>query len=102
MLLFVATPLLAATAMQGETSDAASLVASLTTAIVFVATWLVRKARPHIPSWATMLVVLGLTSLTTLLTNQLGNPDLSPLAQIGLGLASTFVHQLGKQFKDAN
>lgn len=79
-------------------SNAGSVVAYLTTFIVLAATFVVKHLKPSIPGWATMMVVTGLSAVVTLLTNKLGNPDLSWLAQFGLGLAATFVHQLSVQF----
>lgn len=82
-----------------DVNDASSLVTYLTPFIVLGATWLIRLVKPSIPGWATMVVVLLLSSATTFLTNTLGNPDLGWLQQFGLGLASTFVHQIYVQFK---
>lgn len=97
-LLFTALPVMAQTAQDVDVNDPASVVAYLTTFIVLAVTWLVRKLRPSIPGWATMLVVVGLSSAASYLTGLVGNPELGWLAQFGLGLASTFVHQLYKQF----
>lgn len=83
-------------------TDPGSLVAYLSTFIVLAATWLFKKVAPSIPGWSTMLIVAGISALLTYLTNSLLNPDLSWLAQFGLGLAATFVHQLSIQFSGSS
>lgn len=81
-----------------DVQDPASLVVYLTPFIVLAATYLIRLVKPSIPGWATMLVVLAFSTLTSFLTDLLANPDIGFFAQLGLGLASVFVHQLQKQF----
>lgn len=81
-----------------DVQDPSSLVAYLTPFVVLAATWLVRLVKPGIPGWATMIVVLLLSSATTYVTNLLSSPDVSPLIQILLGLGATFLHQFKQQF----
>ena len=85
-----------------DMSDPASVVAYLTTFIVLASTFVFKKMAPAIPGWAVMMIVTGLSALVTYLTNQLGSPDLSWVAQFGLGLAATFVHQLSRQFNPSS
>ncbi|HUI32007.1 MAG TPA: hypothetical protein VLY84_00190 [Dysgonamonadaceae bacterium] len=88
----------AVTQLEVDFSDPISVVAYLTTFIVLVATWLVKKIKPSMPGWLVLMIVTGLSALVTYLTNLLGTPDLSWMAQFGLGLAATFIHQLSVQF----
>lgn len=85
-------------AQEVDIQDPSSIVVYLTPFIVLAATYLIRLVKPSIPGWATMLVVLAFSTLTTFLTDLLANPDIGFFAQFGLGLASVFVHQLQKQF----
>lgn len=80
-----------------DVSNPASLVAYLSTFIVLGATWIVDKIAPSIPGWSTLIVVAGISAVLTWITNALANPDLSWIAQFGLGVASTFIHQVYKK-----
>lgn len=81
-----------------DISDPGSIVAYLTTFIVLAATQVAKFAVTKIPGWGVMMLVTGLSALVTYLTNLLAAPDMSWLAQFGLGLAATFMHQLSVQF----
>lgn len=99
LIAFLIAPL-ALFAQNGEldVSDPASVIAQLTTFITLAAVWVVKKIAPKIPGTWTLLVAAALSGGVTWLTNMLGNPDLSWLAQFGLGLASTFLHQVYVKF----
>ena len=84
-----------------DPSDPGSLVAYFSTLIVLGATWVFNKVLPSIPSWSTLLIVAGLSAVLTWLTNSLANPDISWLAQFGLGVASTFIHQFYKKLSES-
>lgn len=85
-----------------DISDPGSIVAYLTTFIVLAATQVVKFAAPKLPGWTIMMVVTALSALVTYLTNLLAAPDMTWLAQFGLGLAATFVHQLSVQFSGSS
>lgn len=96
LLLFV--PLMAQDVEPGGDMDMAKVLEILTPLIVFGAGWLVKKFKPSIPGWATMLVVGALSAAVTWITNLVGNPDLGIFLQFAYGLVSTFIHQLSVQF----
>lgn len=85
-----------------DISNPASLVAYLTPFIVLAVTWLARIIKPGIPGWATMVVVMILSTAVTWLTNQLGNPDMTFIQQFLIGLGATFVHQFKQQITDSS
>lgn len=85
-----------------DINDPASVVAYLTTFITLAAVWAVKKLKLPIEGQWTLLIAAALSAIVTFITNKLGNPDLSWLAQFGLGLASTFVHQMYLYFTGSN
>ena len=73
------------------------IITYLTPFIVFAVAWLVGKFKPLIPGWAMLGVVGLLTSLTTWITNLIGNPDLDWIYQLLYGLLAVVLSQLVKQ-----
>lgn len=97
LFLFAAIVAVPVFAIGQSAPDSGTIVEWLTPFIVLAATWLVKVVRPNIPGFWTLTVVTALSGLVTWLTNLLAAPDLSWMAQFGLGLAATFVHQIYKQ-----
>lgn len=80
-----------------DVTNPADAVALLTPFIVFAAIQVFKLVKPILPAWILGILVPGLSALAVYLTNLLGAPDVSWIAQFGLGLAATFVHQVIKQ-----
>jgi hypothetical protein len=94
--LFATIPLFALVqdpAPEVDLSNASSVVAYLSTFIVLAATWLGKKFIPSITGTWTLVFVTALSVITTWITNALGDPSLSWIAQFGLGVGSVFIHQ---------
>lgn len=103
-MLFMFMPLLVLA--QGETNDllpnASDVVTLITPLIVYAVTFIVTWATGKLPSVLVLMIVVGLSSLTTLITNLLGDPDLAWGLQIVYGLAAVFVDQLLKKLKETS
>lgn len=96
------TFIFASTATVAELNDPLSIVEAITPLLIMLATALVKKISPSIPSWVIpTFIVTGLSALITYLNNLLGDPSLPWLAQFIYGLLAVFLHQVSKQVETA-
>lgn len=85
---------------QVDVSDPTSIVEYLTTFIVLGVTALVKLIAPKMNGVITLVVVSALSLGIPFVTDLAANTDLSYMAQVGLGLASVFLHQLKRQISN--
>jgi drug/metabolite transporter (DMT)-like permease len=99
--LLFTTIILASPILQEESDPltADTIVGYLTPFIVLGATYTVKFLKKTIPGWAVAIVVLALSAGVTWATNAVLDPDLSWIAQFGLGIAAIALDQLYTQFQ---
>jgi len=74
------------------------LLTYLTPFVVFIATGIVRWAKPLIPGWMTLMVVTVFSALLTWVTELIAAPGQTWLLQFLLGLGSIILSQFVIQF----
>jgi len=82
------------------------LLTYLTPFVVFIATAIVKWAKPLIPGWMTLMVVTVFSALLTFVNDLLSTPDETWLIRFLLGMGaivlSQFVIQFGTQRRAAD
>jgi MFS superfamily sulfate permease-like transporter len=102
LLLIMPMAIMAQSGMSPEEVTPTTIAEWLTPVIVLLAVWGVRKLKPSIPGWATMLVVTALSAAVAWITTLLSDTaDMSFITQTLYGLLAVFINQLYRQFSDA-
>jgi hypothetical protein len=102
LLLAFLTPMLVL-AQDGSTGGSAeNIVLWLTPFIVLGATALIKVVKPLIPGWATLIVVTGLSAAVAWVSELTVGGDASFIIRVGAGLLSVVIHQIYRQFNQAN
>lgn len=96
-LLFVPMFMMGANFVQDDPLTAGAIVASLAPIVVWAVTALLRKIGNINPMW-TMLVVAGLSTLLTFITDQSDGDTQSFVMQIIYGLAAIAINEILKAF----
>lgn len=81
-----------------DLSDPATIVSHLSPFIVLAVTWVMTTfVTPNLSGTVTLLIVMALGTLSTFITQQMGDPDMTWIASFGYNLAATFIHQFNQQ-----
>ena len=100
IVLFLAPTMIYAGTDESPIFDITQIIVVLTPGIVWLSTWITKNLLPKIPNWTILILLVPLFSTgLSLVTEQLGNPDILWWEQLIYGLLAVFIDQLKKQVK---